>query len=140
MEHVDVVLDLPVDDPVGLEENFTVFPDSDVQQLLRVTSALGSFGRAGEHLFDSLQHMVGATDRIVPSNVVRSRICCDVSANGCDVVALRCVAAAGGPGLWLHRDPDWDSRSTCMRLRSSPAGSGSVHPSRLRRRIKLGHC
>ena len=70
MEHVDVVLDLPVDDPVGLEENFTVFPDSDVQQLLRVTSALGSFGRAGEHLFDSLQHMVGATDRIVPSNVV----------------------------------------------------------------------
>ena len=72
---------------------------------------------------------------------VRSRNCCDVSANGCDVVALRCVAAAGGTGLWLHRDPDWDSRSTCSaRLRSSPAGSGSAHPSRLRRRIKLGHC
>ena len=60
--------------------------------------------------------MVGASDRIVPSNVVRSRNCCDVSANGCDVVALRCVAAAGGPGLWLHRDPDSDSRSTAARV------------------------
>ena len=70
---------------------------------------------------DALRALLAA--RVTSIAGVRSRNCCDVSANGCDVVALRCVAAAGGPGLWLHREPDWDSRSTCCaRLRSSPAG------------------
>ncbi len=69
-QHVDIVLGYPVDDPVGLEENFTVLPNSNIQQFLRVTSALGMFGKAAERFFDPLRHMIGTTRRIVPINVI----------------------------------------------------------------------
>ena len=47
-EHVDVVLYDPVDDAVGLEEDFAVFPDPQGQQFFREGPALGGSSQAGE--------------------------------------------------------------------------------------------
>ena len=72
-EHVDVAFHHPVDDAVGLEEDFTVLPNPEFQQFFRIISPVGIRGQAFEDFFATVS---GPSRKIVSS---RSRAASSVN-------------------------------------------------------------
>ncbi len=98
-EDVDRLLDHPVDDAVGLEEDLPVLSTPNVEQLARIAPTLGMLGQTLERTLDLIQYVVRPGLRIVARDVIADLAWKYVSGDGGNAgTSLRVSGRGSSPG------------------------------------------